>query len=142
MSTAHADTANSIRILPDHFWAGDRDDAPEVGQRVQLRGAVCTSCKWACFPFQTRCAACGGATEARGHGPTGHVVGSTYVRHTPPDSELAAPYGLAEVELDGGLVVFGTVLDTEGTLARGTAMHTVAALVGPGILTYAFRVGP
>jgi hypothetical protein len=63
------------------------------------------------------------------------------VRHTPPDSELAAPYGIAEVELDGGIVVFGAVLETEGMLEHGIAMHTVATLVGDGILTYAFRVG-
>jgi uncharacterized OB-fold protein len=141
MTTAHVDSGDAVRVLPDHFWAGDRELAPEVGQRVQLRGAACTRCKWACFPFQVRCAACGAATEEHGYGPAGHVVGSTYVRHTPPDSELAAPYGIAEVELDGGIVVFGAVLETEGMLEHGIAMHTVATLVGDGILTYAFRVG-
>lgn len=141
MSTTDADGGSAARILPEHFWAGDPARPPAAGESVPLRGAACTRCEWACFPFQARCAACGGATAERAYGPAGRVVGSTYVRHTPPDSELQAPYGIAEVELDGGLVVFGAVLDTDGALERGTAMHSVATNVGGGILSYAFRVG-
>jgi uncharacterized OB-fold protein len=140
MSTTHAASQDTVRVLPDHFWAGDAARVPDVESPVQLRGAACPRCSWACFPFQVRCAACGGATEEHAYGPSGRIVGSTYVRHTPPDSELVAPYGIAEVELDGGLVVFGAVLDTDGTLDRGTTVKAVVTRVGNGILSYAFRV--
>ncbi len=140
MSPTHTDTEDAVRILPEHFWGGERGDVPNVGDAVQLRGAVCERCAWACFPFQARCAACGGATTDRAYGPRGFVVGSTYVRHTPPDSELAAPYGIVEVELDEGLVVFGTALDTDGPLAQGTIVHAEATQIGADVLSYAFRV--
>ena len=120
----------------------------ETRYRYRLIGEMCTECGAIFFPRRAVCLKCGSAElEEYKLKEIGTVVTWTTIRNPPEGYEKYAPYIVALVELDDGVMVLTQVVDIEqGEMKTGMRVEAVFRKVkedgSSGIIEYGFKFRP
>ncbi len=108
-----------------------------VGQPTQLAASRCPRCARVQFPSAASCPVCNVPSEELWLGGPAKLVFATRVLAEPPDSRVAAPYGVGVAEFVEGVRIIGLLDDPAP--AVGDAIVPVVHQAAVDLLTFAFR---
>lgn len=112
------------------------DPRPSLGltpdENPVVQGCRCTTCAWPWSTALPRCPRCGADTVEASFGPDGVVWASTVVRM--PIDGRTLPYGLAYVDLSGGVRVLAHATGQGDRPLRVGVAVRITGLTGSGDL--------
>jgi uncharacterized OB-fold protein len=111
--------------------------AGTIGQPTQLAASRCPDCDRVQFPSTASCPVCSLRSEDLWLAGPAKLVFATKILAGPPDSLVAAPYGVGVAEFAEGLRVIGLLDDPPP--AVGDAVVPVVHQPAVDLVTFAFR---
>jgi uncharacterized OB-fold protein len=111
--------------------------AGSIGQPTQLAASRCPHCARVQFPSTASCPACSLPSDDLWLAGPAKLVFATKILAEPPDSLVAAPYGVGVAEFPEGIRVIGLLDDPPP--AVGDAVVPVVHQPAVNLVTFAFR---